>query len=111
MLSSRVPLRQLALLCRTLSTSLNGGVPIIKAFDLAAGKALDQVLTARALRSMPFVQVVFGQPTSADVADLIDDLSSPAARDAAFEFAETIGARGLHDSKRLIVEACQAQLG
>lgn len=41
MFSSRIPLRQLAFLCRGLSTSLHAGVPIIRAFELAAGKALD----------------------------------------------------------------------
>ena len=41
MLSQRIPLRQVAFLCRGLSTSLHAGLPIIKAFDLSAGKALD----------------------------------------------------------------------
>jgi type IV pilus assembly protein PilC len=41
MFSSQIRLRQLTFLCRSLSTSLHAGVPIIKAFDLAAGKALD----------------------------------------------------------------------
>lgn len=41
MLSSQVRLKQLTFLCRSLSTSLHAGLPIIKAFDLAAGKAFD----------------------------------------------------------------------
>ncbi|MBL8849277.1 MAG: type II secretion system F family protein [Planctomycetaceae bacterium] len=41
MFSSRISLRQVSFLCRGLSTSLHAGIPIIKAFDLAASKALD----------------------------------------------------------------------
>ena len=41
MLSSQVRLKQLTFLCRSLSTSLHAGLPIIKAFDLAAGKSFD----------------------------------------------------------------------
>ncbi len=39
MFSARIPLGQLANVCRSLSTSLSAGVPILKAFDLASRKA------------------------------------------------------------------------
>lgn len=44
MFSQRIPLKQVAFLCRGLSTSLHAGLPIIKAFDLAAGKTLNPQL-------------------------------------------------------------------
>ncbi|MFO1092073.1 MAG: type II secretion system F family protein [Planctomycetaceae bacterium] len=44
MFSSRISLKQLAFLCRGLSTSLHAGLPIIKAFDLASGKTLNPQL-------------------------------------------------------------------
>jgi type IV pilus assembly protein PilC len=43
MASSRIPLGQLANVCRSLSTSLSAGVPILKAFDLASRKAPGQL--------------------------------------------------------------------
>lgn len=41
MFGSRIPLKQLALVCRSLSTMLHSGVAIHKAFDLAGGKSND----------------------------------------------------------------------
>lgn len=41
MFASRVPLKQLALICRSLSTMLHSGVPVVKAFENAARKARD----------------------------------------------------------------------
>lgn len=39
MLSPRIPLKQLAIVCRSLSTSLQAGVPILKAFKTAGKKS------------------------------------------------------------------------
>ena len=41
MFNQRIPLKQLAIACRSLSTMLYAGVPVIKAFDNAARKARD----------------------------------------------------------------------
>lgn len=41
MLSQRIPLKPLAVSCRSLSTMLHSGVPVVKAFDTAARKARD----------------------------------------------------------------------
>jgi type IV pilus assembly protein PilC len=41
MLSQRIPLKPLAVSCRSLSTMLHSGVPVVKAFDNAARKARD----------------------------------------------------------------------
>jgi type IV pilus assembly protein PilC len=46
MFASRISLRQSALLCRSLGTMLHSGLPIIKAFDMAAAKAPDPRLRA-----------------------------------------------------------------
>ncbi len=43
MFSARIPLGQLANVCRSLSTSLSAGVPILKAFDLASHKVPGQL--------------------------------------------------------------------
>jgi type IV pilus assembly protein PilC len=41
MFSRRIPLKQLAVVCRSLATSLQAGVPILKAFDSAGRKSSD----------------------------------------------------------------------
>jgi type IV pilus assembly protein PilC len=41
MFNRRIPLKQLAIACRSLSTMLYAGVPVVKAFDNAARKARD----------------------------------------------------------------------
>lgn len=46
MFGRRISLKQLAVVCRSLGTSLHAGVPILKAFDLAAGKTADPRLRA-----------------------------------------------------------------
>jgi type IV pilus assembly protein PilC len=44
MFSPRIPLKQLAIVCRSLATSLQAGVPILKAFDTAGRKSSDSGL-------------------------------------------------------------------
>jgi len=46
MFGTRLSLKQLAIVCRSLGTTLHAGVPIIKAVDLAAGKASQPGLRA-----------------------------------------------------------------
>ncbi|MFG0331902.1 MAG: type II secretion system F family protein, partial [Maioricimonas sp. JB049] len=46
MFGRRISLKQLAVVCRSLGTSLHAGVPILRAFDLAAGKTADPRLRA-----------------------------------------------------------------
>lgn len=46
MLSPRLPLKQLAVVCRSLSTSLHAGVPIVRSFATAGKKASDPRLRA-----------------------------------------------------------------
>jgi type IV pilus assembly protein PilC len=41
MFANRIPLKRLALLCRSLSTTLHSGVPVVKAFELSAKKSHD----------------------------------------------------------------------
>ncbi len=41
MFGNRVSLKRLALLCRSLSTTLHSGVPVVKAFELSAKKSRD----------------------------------------------------------------------
>lgn len=41
MFSHRIPLKQLAIVCQSLSTSLHAGVPIVRAFETAGAKASD----------------------------------------------------------------------
>lgn len=46
MFGSRLSLKQLAIVCRSLGTTLHAGVPIVKAVDLASGKASQPRLQA-----------------------------------------------------------------
>jgi type IV pilus assembly protein PilC len=46
MFGSRLSLKQLAIVCRSLGTTLHAGVPIVKAVNLAAGKASQPALRA-----------------------------------------------------------------
>lgn len=46
MFGNRVSLKRLALLCRSLSTTLHSGVPVVKAFELSAKKSPDLRLRA-----------------------------------------------------------------
>lgn len=41
MFANRIPLKRLAVLCRSLSTTLHSGVPVVKAFELSAKKSHD----------------------------------------------------------------------
>jgi type IV pilus assembly protein PilC len=45
MFSNRVSLKQLAIVCRSLSTMLHSGLPVVKAFDLAVAKTSDPRLS------------------------------------------------------------------
>jgi len=49
MFGSKLSLKQLAVVCRSLGTTLHAGVPVLKAVDLAAGKASQPALRAAML--------------------------------------------------------------
>ena len=79
--------------------------------QILAPRALDQFLTAAALRDRPFVRVLAGDASADVVADALDTLTGNAAQAAAMAFAETIQARGLHGAGRTAAAACLDLLG
>ena len=80
MFGNRLPLKQLSIVCRSLGTTLHAGVPIVKAVELAGGKASQPRLKS-ALNDVS-VEIKSGSqlaPALAEHLDLVVVAVEPAA--------------------------------